>query len=107
MSWECTDATKWGWKIHLPGAVIPDGGNAHNFATGSWRSLRPIRSEEKCSQCLLCFIYCPDSSVITKDEKVVNFDLDHCKGCGICAEICPRDAIEMLKESDAKKQDIK
>jgi pyruvate ferredoxin oxidoreductase delta subunit len=26
------------------------------------------------------------------------FDLDHCKGCEICAEVCPVDAIEMVED---------
>ena len=105
MKWECKDALQWGWRKHPLGAIIPEGGNAHYFSTGSWRSLRPVRSEEKCSQCLLCFIYCPDTSIITRDEKVVAFDYKHCKGCGICAEICPRAAIDMIKETEAKKQE--
>ncbi|MCK4652351.1 MAG: 4Fe-4S binding protein, partial [Methanosarcinales archaeon] len=25
-------------------------------------------------------------------------DYDHCKGCGICASECPKDAIEMVLE---------
>ena len=30
--------------------------------------------------------------------KRVDFDLDHCKGCGICWNVCPFHAIEMRKE---------
>jgi pyruvate ferredoxin oxidoreductase delta subunit len=26
------------------------------------------------------------------------FDFDFCKGCGICANECPKDAIEMVLE---------
>jgi pyruvate ferredoxin oxidoreductase delta subunit len=32
------------------------------------------------------------------------FDLDHCKGCGICASVCPKDAIEMVEEGKFLKE---
>jgi pyruvate ferredoxin oxidoreductase delta subunit len=32
-------------------------------------------------------------------EGKIVFDLDYCKGCGICTEECPSDAIEMVREA--------
>jgi pyruvate ferredoxin oxidoreductase delta subunit len=32
------------------------------------------------------------------DEKVTDFNLNHCKGCGVCAKVCPAGAIEMVPE---------
>jgi pyruvate ferredoxin oxidoreductase delta subunit len=32
------------------------------------------------------------------EEKYYKADLDFCKGCGICAHECPKDAIEMIPE---------
>jgi pyruvate ferredoxin oxidoreductase delta subunit len=29
---------------------------------------------------------------------MVGFKLSHCKGCGICAKMCPKDAIVMSSE---------
>jgi len=46
----------------------------------------------------MCWLYCPDSSVIVSDEKMKEFDYDHCKGCGICAKVCPVKCIKMEKE---------
>jgi pyruvate ferredoxin oxidoreductase delta subunit len=30
----------------------------------------------------------------------VGIDLEYCKGCGICAEECPPNAIRMVREAD-------
>jgi pyruvate ferredoxin oxidoreductase delta subunit len=91
---------KWDYKNvnakNIPrGAVIPAGGNAEDYETGGWRTKHPEVDMEKCINCLFCYMYCPDSSVIVKDGKLVGFDLSHCKGCGICAAECPKDAIDM------------
>ena len=62
--------------------------------TGSWRLFLPVIDAEKCNQCGLCQMYCPDAA-IDQDLKV---DLNFCKGCGICANECPKKAIEMRRE---------
>lgn len=90
------------WKEIPIGGLILEAGNAHKYKTGDWRSERPIRDESKCNNCMLCWIYCPDSSIIVKDGKFDHFDLDHCKGCGICAKECPTKCIEMKSESEFK-----
>ncbi|ECZ9242415.1 ferredoxin, partial [Salmonella enterica subsp. enterica serovar Typhimurium] len=41
---------------------------------------------------------CPDSAIPVKDGKRLDFDMDHCKGCGICVKACPFKAIEFIKE---------
>jgi pyruvate ferredoxin oxidoreductase delta subunit len=84
-----------GWKS------IPMGGvswkSSEEYLTGDWRTFRPVIDKEKCTKCLICWIYCPDSS-IRWDGKEVKINYDYCKGCGICAKECPVDAIEMIKE---------
>jgi len=44
---------------------------------------------------------------MVEDGKVVDIDLDHCKGCGICAYECPPkvQAITMVLENEAAKKD--
>ncbi len=96
--------SKKGWKELPIGGVIDEAGSAESYETGSWRTFRPVRDESKCTHCLRCWIFCPDSAIKVKDGKIVEIDLQHCKGCGICAEVCPPKirAIEMVKESDIK-----
>jgi len=45
---------------------------------------------------------CPDSAIIIEDGKMIGFDMEHCKGCGICAVECPDKvkAIKMEEEAD-------
>ncbi|MCL4499571.1 MAG: 4Fe-4S binding protein, partial [Chloroflexi bacterium] len=69
--------------------------------TGGWRTLRPVLTG-KCNNCLQCWIFCPDAAVVVEDEKFADFDLDHCKGCGICSEVCALRAISMVAEQSTE-----
>jgi len=67
-----------------------------NYLTGDWKTFRPERDVTKCTKCLVCTIYCPDGAIRWKPEKGdIEFDMDFCKGCGICANECPTKAIVM------------
>jgi len=88
-----------GWKEIPIGGLILEAGNAEEYKTGSWRTFRPVVDKEKCKNCLLCWIYCPDSSIKVENEKMEGFYYDYCKGCGICKNICPFNAIKMIEES--------
>lgn len=95
---------KKGWKELPIGGVIKEAGGSKKYKTGDWRINRPVFDPEKCSQCMLCVIYCPDAAIALKEGKVVGVDYEHCKGCGICATECPQDALIMHSESEFKKQ---
>lgn len=88
------------WEKLPEAATIPEGGTAARYRTGGWRTERPVWDEEKCSQCMICFMFCPDSSIEVSDSKMTGIDLEHCKGCAICARECPRDAIDMVPEDE-------
>jgi 2-oxoacid:acceptor oxidoreductase delta subunit (pyruvate/2-ketoisovalerate family) len=98
---------KKGWKELAIGGRIDEAGCATEYETGSWRTFRPVRDEEKCTNCLRCWIYCPDSAIQVEDGKVTGIDLEHCKGCGICAEVCPPkiNAIKMVQESELRQKE--
>ncbi len=90
-----------GWKEVSKGGVIRDAGNAKEYETGEWRSQRPVKDDDACIHCLLCWVFCPDNSIIVEDGKVTGIDLTHCKGCGICAKECP-DKIKAIKMVEEK-----
>jgi len=82
----------------VPGGRVIEPGSALKFETGDWRSFRPILDRENCIDCMTCWIYCPDDSILVKDNKMTGFRMTHCKGCGICAKMCPKKAITMIQE---------
>ncbi|HDI31440.1 MAG: ferredoxin [Thermoprotei archaeon] len=65
--------------------------------TGVWRSLRPVINYSKCTNCKLCWLYCPEASILIEDERVT-IDYEYCKGCGVCINVCPVKAISMVRE---------
>jgi len=62
-----------------------------------WRVFRPVIDKGVCVNCQRCWIYCPESA-ISVDEGGVEVNYSYCKGCGICSEECPVDAIKMELE---------
>ena len=53
-----------------------------------------------CFGCDNCYGVCPDNAVLKVEAgDGYAFDLDYCKGCGICVEECPCGAIEMIPET--------
>jgi pyruvate ferredoxin oxidoreductase delta subunit len=87
-------------KNQMKPGGIAEGGTMQELFTGSWRTYVPMTDLEKCKHCMICWIMCPDSSILVQDGKKTGTDLKHCKGCGICAQVCPFDAIEIVLESD-------
>jgi len=52
-----------------------------------------------CFECDNCYGVCPDNAVIKLGPgKRFEFNLDYCKGCGICVSECPCGAIKMIPE---------
>ena len=95
-----------GWKGIKP-AGITEPASAVELKTGEWRSQRPVHLPDKCIHCLQCFIYCPDVAIKVEQGKFKEIDYHHCKGCGICAAICPAQAIKMVNESEAREKEKK
>jgi NADPH-dependent glutamate synthase beta subunit-like oxidoreductase len=52
-----------------------------------------------CFECDNCYGVCPDNAVIKLGPgKRFQFNLDYCKGCGVCVAECPCGAIKMVAE---------
>ncbi len=90
------------WNELPIGGLILEPGRAKRYKTGSWRSKRPIWDNTKCISCLNCWIYCPDSSIIVENEKMIGINYNYCKGCGICANVCP-EKVGAIRMEDEKR----
>ena len=90
------------WTELEPGCIITSPGNSKSYYTGSWKSFYPLLTKERCIQCGICWILCPDATYKQDSEGFYIADLDYCKGCGICAQECPTGAITMLQEKEVE-----
>ncbi len=83
--------------------VIKKVGNTREYKTGSWKTMKPVVISEKCIGCGKCWLFCPENcinEIIKNKKKIFEADLDYCKGCGICAEVCPVKAIIMKEDEE-------
>ena len=67
--------------------------------TGAWRiRIRPHYLQKDCIACRMCVLICPEGCVSGKEKNAFNANFVYCKGCGLCADICPKKDIEMVEE---------
>jgi NADPH-dependent glutamate synthase beta subunit-like oxidoreductase len=51
-----------------------------------------------CNYCYNCYFFCPEGVVsLDPQHGIRTVDLEHCKGCGTCAKVCPRSGV-LMKE---------
>jgi pyruvate ferredoxin oxidoreductase delta subunit len=86
------------WQ-ELPRAGVVEPREVERPSTGDWRTTgRPVVELSRCVNCLLCWMYCPDSAMVLEGATLTGIDYDVCKGCELCVEVCPAGAIEMVLE---------
>ena len=73
-------------------------GNSAARHTGDWRTYRPLIDYGRCTDCMICYAYCPESAMSVGQDGRVKIDYDNCKGCMICLTECPLKAITQTRE---------
>jgi len=79
--------------------------NSYTATVASWRILKPVYNRDICIDCQNCWIWCPDTSIISRDKQMLGIDYDHCKGCGVCVEVCPTNPKSLLMFGEAMDND--
>jgi pyruvate ferredoxin oxidoreductase gamma subunit len=77
---------------------VTQAGNSTARHTGNWRTFRPTIDYARCTDCMICFAYCPESALSVGNDGRVKIDYDNCKGCMICLTECPLRAITQTRE---------
>ena len=70
--------------------------NSYTATVASWRVEKPVFNIDVCIDCQNCWIWCPDTSILSRDKQMLGIDYDHCKGCGVCVEVCPTNPKSLL-----------
>ena len=98
--------------LQLGGDITKGLGAGANPEIGRAAAMAEAQRCLSCGNCLACdncWTFCPDNAVIktaelARDGSHYLFDLDYCKGCGLCAHECPTGYIQMLPEEDEATQ---
>ena len=119
------------WDHFLP--EVPAGTSKYRDMSHVGTQL-PVYNASKCTACGVCTASCPDSALFSTitdrpipegadryfkifkkppkgipwDRFAMNINVIHgaCKGCGICAQVCPTDALRMVAKTDVSEKDF-
>ena len=82
------------------------------FSQGSpfvWRDKIPVCEDTKCTCAGVCIseLVCPDGTgfIVRKDmpQQGYRVDVEFCRGCGLCAEVCVGSALTMVEEDQVRR----
>lgn len=95
-------------NMPLGGVILNPGNTVHKDLSASRQGIFPLYHRDRCIDCGLCTMTCPDYVFVWEqgvnkrgqpDMMLKGPNLQHCKGCLKCVEICPVEALTMECES--------
>ena len=107
----------WGYRTAPIGGVLPTPGNtAHNDLQTSRTGWIPVLDRDKCIDCGMCDMVCPDLCLVWSTHKgedgkplvkLDGIDYQYCKGCMRCVETCSTRAITREAELPGKADELR
>lgn len=83
-------------KKKLPITILAAPGSLSKERSSDCRIAEIILIKEKCTPCMICYDSCPEVAITPDRLGFPAIDETHCKGCGICVQICPKDGLRMV-----------
>ncbi len=74
--------------------------SSYTASVAHWRVEKPVYNNDHCINCFNCWLYCPDAAILARDDKLKGVDYVHCKGCGVCVDVCPTNPKSLLMFTD-------
>lgn len=107
----------WGFRTAPIGGVLPTPGNtAHNDLHTSRTGWMPVLDRNKCIDCGMCDMVCPDLCLVWSTHVDENgepritldgIDYQYCKGCMRCVETCSTAAMTREQETPGKAESLR
>jgi NADPH-dependent glutamate synthase beta subunit-like oxidoreductase/Pyruvate/2-oxoacid:ferredoxin oxidoreductase gamma subunit/Pyruvate/2-oxoacid:ferredoxin oxidoreductase delta subunit len=83
--------------IHLPVRSRLSGFQEVSSGLSNYSEAGRCFSCGHCTRCDTCLTFCPEGIIVRQGEEYA-IDGEYCKGCGICAWECPRNAMQMTAQ---------
>jgi len=80
--------------------------SSYGTSVAHWRIDKPVHNNNICINCFNCWVYCPDGAILARDEKLAGVDYQHCKGCGVCVDVCPTNPKSLLMFSNYEDNEV-
>lgn len=93
----------------IGGCVVNPGNTVAKDLSVSRQGFLPAFYREKCVDCAMCEIVCPDfcfvwetvdKAMTGKWRRLTGVDYQYCKGCLKCVEVCPTEALTTYRETE-------
>lgn len=99
-----------GYETQPIGGIITNPGNSIlKDLSPSRQGFLPAFEAEKCINCSLCDVVCPDLCFVWEEKEdkkgrpqmfLQGIDYQYCKGCMKCVAVCPTEALTSIRETD-------